>query len=501
MGNSTASFGWNLISVLDTEPTHVDSSLLFNSTLNPGLYDHHNQPYAYVPRLLMPTVSFHQAIARLLRRKYGIAANYHSFPYAVDIPSAGTNCSMSFTIRLFAPTILSLSVRLSGFHTDIEASKLIKLQRLDKLSPVNVILRAAIGLVKTGDHRHIELEHPFYYKPIIRLNEFCSKDDLQDHLSNNAALYTGILIRNLAYDRMAAAIPDGILLKNAQHNMKSSSEALLIDKQGMLYLTADEHSKHPDDVYLRATAWYELGLVASVFLDNYFAIRQRYEHLADFILSRLRPWLHQPEAVMSKSVTSFLIWQLILSEFKLVEKERLVATEAILRALEEKSGFFSQFRYDWWGEANLGQLMEEEFTELDIPGFAVIADSKMRQLVMRDYAEAKRCFHGRNYKATILLSGSVLEAVLTAVLADRGLVSVNELYKKYVLVNLIDAAQQHKLLHDKSLYSLLDPVRNYRNLIHPGVEMRGDLVPDKPKAQIALETINLVLSDLSRSQP
>lgn len=60
-------------------------------------------------------------------------------------------------------------------------------------------------------------------------------------------------------------------------------------------------------------------------------------------------------------------------------------------------------------------------------------------------------------------------------------------------------AKDHNLIQDENIFSLIDPLRNYRNMIHPGVQLRKSISPDLSKANIALDSINLLISDINKS--
>ncbi|GAF83747.1 unnamed protein product, partial [marine sediment metagenome] len=82
------------------------------------------------------------------------------------------------------------------------------------------------------------------------------------------------------------------------------------------------------------------------------------------------------------------------------------------------------------------------------------------------------------YKASLVLSGSIIETLLLYKITDKGI-------KKYKLPNmnknkqvinmglseLLEVAKTEDLIESQT-YHISHFIRNYRNLIHPGVEQR-----------------------------
>jgi hypothetical protein len=135
--------------------------------------------------------------------------------------------------------------------------------------------------------------------------------------------------------------------------------------------------------------------------------------------------------------------------------------------------------------------------------FAYVADVKLRSIVARDYGEAQRAFVAKCWKSVIILSGGIIEAVLLdilqqkqgAAIAAKAAPSQPDL-TKWPLSDLIDVSVELGLV-SQGVEKLSHPVREYRNLIHPGVELRKGLVFDGEEARIALEVLHIVDRDRS----
>ena len=106
-------------------------------------------------------------------------------------------------------------------------------------------------------------------------------------------------------------------------------------------------------------------------------------------------------------------------------------------------------------------------------------------------------------KSVIILSGGAIEAILTdialqnATQAKAATSAPKESdVTRWDLADLINVAVELKLV-SAGVEKLSHSVRAYRNLIHPGNEIRNKLTFDAEEAKIALEVLHIVHRDLS----
>jgi hypothetical protein len=135
--------------------------------------------------------------------------------------------------------------------------------------------------------------------------------------------------------------------------------------------------------------------------------------------------------------------------------------------------------------------------------FPFIVDSDLRAVLERDYDEIQRAFVSRCYKSVIILSGGAIEAILLdLLLKNPGSAHQSPEAPKqpdltrWDLKDLINVAVDCNLV-SAGVQKLSDPVREFRNLIHPGNEIRNKLKFDAEEARIALEVLNIVHRELS----
>lgn len=135
--------------------------------------------------------------------------------------------------------------------------------------------------------------------------------------------------------------------------------------------------------------------------------------------------------------------------------------------------------------------------------FAFISNSDLRAIIERDYSEIQRAYIAQCWKSVIILCGGAIEAILTDLLiqdqttakAAKSAPKSSDI-TRWDLSNLIDVAVELSLV-SAGIEKLSHPLREYRNLVHPGNELRTKLRFDAEEAKIALEVLNILHRDLS----
>jgi hypothetical protein len=159
----------------------------------------------------------------------------------------------------------------------------------------------------------------------------------------------------------------------------------------------------------------------------------------------------------------------------------------------------------------LGKLraeLEEEAGEgmpaMEKLNFEFIADPELRVILERDYEEAQRAYIALCWKAVTIISGGAMEAILldalqkdqAKALAATGAPNGKDL-SRWDLSSLITVAVELKIV-GAGVDRLSHSVRQYRNLVHPGVELRSGLKAGKEEATIALSVFRIVHRDLAK---
>lgn len=151
-----------------------------------------------------------------------------------------------------------------------------------------------------------------------------------------------------------------------------------------------------------------------------------------------------------------------------------------------------------------GILDSSEETSPLVPtkDFSFVKNINLRNIVERDYVWVNKCLAVEAWKPVIILAGGLTEALLLdALLIDENSTKSSSRapqesdIKKWTLENLIDVAVDLAIINPGA-EKLGDAVRQYRNLIHPGNELRVGLKIEPEEAKIAVEVLNMVIRDL-----
>lgn len=109
-----------------------------------------------------------------------------------------------------------------------------------------------------------------------------------------------------------------------------------------------------------------------------------------------------------------------------------------------------------------------------------ISDKDLVKILKRDLKECAIAYVAQQYKSTIILGGSIIETILTYILKNNGVKNYKfDINGKKTVINLdrmgIDqmlyVAKEQKLINT-TIYHLDHYIREYRNAIHPAVEIR-----------------------------
>lgn len=133
--------------------------------------------------------------------------------------------------------------------------------------------------------------------------------------------------------------------------------------------------------------------------------------------------------------------------------------------------------------------------------FNFVQDQKFKRILIRDYVEMNNCIEAKAYKSVLVLSGSIIEALLLEFLINN---PPNGYTKskidKLKFFELIDLSESINLI-SKTTKDLSTVIREYRNYIHPSKELRSESDINEDKAIIACRLVNMVVSNVKESHP
>lgn len=130
--------------------------------------------------------------------------------------------------------------------------------------------------------------------------------------------------------------------------------------------------------------------------------------------------------------------------------------------------------------------------------FEFVSDETFQTILERDYEEAKLCLETKASKSILILSGSIIEALLTDFFYENlpaGQTQATILNS--TLAVLLDLAENESVI-TKSEKNLATVIKDYRNLIHPGREVRKKELFDFETAELSFKILNLLIRKIER---
>lgn len=154
-------------------------------------------------------------------------------------------------------------------------------------------------------------------------------------------------------------------------------------------------------------------------------------------------------------------------------------------------------------------LAENQPQELPEQNWDFVKQNELREILRRDYAELNKLLGAKAHKSSLIMCGSILEAVLVDVLREQGTAATSayrELFarkgsscpplEEWKLYQLISVAEVLGRL-DNDARRQADILRDYRNLIHPILETRRATVLDEELILAEVSLLKRILRLLS----
>lgn len=130
----------------------------------------------------------------------------------------------------------------------------------------------------------------------------------------------------------------------------------------------------------------------------------------------------------------------------------------------------------------------------DLPDLSFVKDDRLRRVVQRDYAELRALNGQETTKSRLIMAGGILEGVLLDALVVSGKWTFDEGSQQY-LKDMIGPARNEGIITDDRLS---DAIRKYRALVHPGREIREDIVFSEADAELASAAVDVVIREVRR---
>jgi hypothetical protein len=130
--------------------------------------------------------------------------------------------------------------------------------------------------------------------------------------------------------------------------------------------------------------------------------------------------------------------------------------------------------------------------------FEFIKDNELRKIIKRDYKELRRSIDNDLIKSTLLLCGSILEAILLDKALDNKnkIGNTEEQMSKWNLHKLKDELAKINI-EIKEADIIINHIKDYRNIIHPGREKRAKSKISKNIAKAVYSNLDVLIDSLA----
>ena len=211
-------------------------------------------------------------------------------------------------------------------------------------------------------------------------------------------------------------------------------------------------------------------------------------------------WEKEPNAVVTPVLTELLDYYVSSCENRgdKIDLTNLAKCRSIISRINPRS-----VKRDAENFVN-EDIVAPSIHEVDLEG-------SVRLIIEQRLQEIEKTLKAKAYLSTIILCGSVLEAVLLGVSnqnSEKSKESYNKLYKGKVaegIINwrlevLIDVAFEAGFLRRVDVKKFSHVLRKFRNYIHPYQEMRSNFTPDEHTARICHQVLKACFADLARKR-
>jgi hypothetical protein len=355
--NVASEIAWKIVASLAVDALTPEdlAGRFFNSSVNTGLYGQYSVPLkqAYIPLSLQPNTSYDDRIRGLAKAK-SYEFNAIKLPYTLEIPELGI-CRLSLRFRIFAPNIVSITARLKLLDQNLSAiphESLFKYRNAKSLPHVYDVITWSLGLIGSAATEQVAPAISTRLCVGFHLADVGLAQDIPAYWESSKRQMVGLLIGVEAFAEMGDQIVSAVIQKCEELNLKSTSEHLLVNKQGVIFISPSSgHSYLYRRRFAQAMDLAEIAMVFREFLDNTYPERRRgQEGFLDYTYRVILAWITQPEAILGISYSNRILWQHLSAEYTLAPKLELTKAQNpwLQQEIESASTYFEQFASRWW---------------------------------------------------------------------------------------------------------------------------------------------------------
>ena len=123
-----------------------------------------------------------------------------------------------------------------------------------------------------------------------------------------------------------------------------------------------------------------------------------------------------------------------------------------------------------------------------------MASDEFRQVLEADLKEMRTCFESNAWKATHVLAGSIVEAVLVDYIIAAGYTGSGKAGRAN-LASIVQTLRDNNAISE-TLSDLCSAIKDYRNLVHPGRLNRTKGSVDANSAGVAVGLVEMILKEV-----
>jgi hypothetical protein len=140
-----------------------------------------------------------------------------------------------------------------------------------------------------------------------------------------------------------------------------------------------------------------------------------------------------------------------------------------------------------------------------VADFSCVTSSRLRAIAERDWNECWAALNAGCWKSVAILAGGILETIILSMLTRRKTKALKTNaargfrpdIQRWTLGEMIAVAEELKLF-GPPIQMLPRPVKEYRNLAHPGDELREGLSVSESSAMTSFHALRTILDELSK---
>jgi hypothetical protein len=124
--------------------------------------------------------------------------------------------------------------------------------------------------------------------------------------------------------------------------------------------------------------------------------------------------------------------------------------------------------------------------------FSFVADSRIKAIIERDYAELQELTPETHPKSVLILCGGIIEGLLIDALVKSGTWTVKEANERFLKEMIHPAKNKGIIKHD----NITEVLRVFWNIVHPAREIRDNLVFTKAHASHAKTSVDVMIAEV-----